>query len=213
LPEIRRPEEVGKTDDPSYCLYHRILGHPTKNYYIFKDVLQPLIDVEVLKLCPEQKKETANVTTSSLIQFGRNLPPAPTRVVSIPKGELRVINTDPYNQKEKGLVPVPTPRGETMWVHPDIVESQQWMTVTNTKSKGKAKVSSNNVVGIFTRENEEDVASFTRSGDEESTFAADTGTPPTSKIRSGKQYLKHCFDVVCQNSSERRCETIYSLLF
>jgi len=39
LSEARRPEEVGKTDNPSFCLYHRILGHPTKNCYIFKDVL------------------------------------------------------------------------------------------------------------------------------------------------------------------------------
>jgi len=39
LPKIRCPKEVGKTDDPSYCLYHRMLGHPTKNFYIFKDIL------------------------------------------------------------------------------------------------------------------------------------------------------------------------------
>ena len=50
LPEVRRPEEVGKTDDPNYCLYHMMLGHPTKDCYIFKDVLQALIDDEVLKL-------------------------------------------------------------------------------------------------------------------------------------------------------------------
>jgi len=36
---IKRPEEVEKTDDPNYCLYHKILGHPIKNCYIFKDVL------------------------------------------------------------------------------------------------------------------------------------------------------------------------------
>ena len=64
------------------------------------------------------------------------------------------------------------------------------MTVTNRKSKGKAKASSNNVVGISRRETEEDVASLTSSGEEESAFAADTGTPPTSKTRSDKQYLK-----------------------
>jgi len=50
LLEIRCPEEVGKTDDPNYCLYRRMLGHPTKNCYIFKDVFQVLIDAEVLKL-------------------------------------------------------------------------------------------------------------------------------------------------------------------
>jgi len=53
LSEIRRLKEVGKTDDPSYCLYHRMLGHPTKNCYIFKDVLQALINAEVLKFRPE----------------------------------------------------------------------------------------------------------------------------------------------------------------
>jgi len=64
-----------------------------------------------------------------------------------------VINVDPRNKKEKVLIPVPTPRGETMWVHPDIVENQQWTTVTNRKSKGKAKASSSNVAG----ETEEDI--------------------------------------------------------
>jgi len=53
LPEIRHLEEVGKTDDPSYFLYYRMLGHPTKSCYIFKDVLQTLIDAKVLKLRPE----------------------------------------------------------------------------------------------------------------------------------------------------------------
>ena len=41
------------TDNPNYCLYHRMLGHPTKSYYIFKDILQALIDAKVLKLRPE----------------------------------------------------------------------------------------------------------------------------------------------------------------
>ena len=50
LLEVRRPDEIGKTDDPNYCLYYKMLGHPTKNCYIFKDVLQALIDVDILKL-------------------------------------------------------------------------------------------------------------------------------------------------------------------
>jgi len=114
LPEIRRLEEVRKTDDPNYCLYHRMLGYPTKSCYIFKDVLPALINADVLKLRPEQKKMTANRTATSSIQFGGDLPPVPTGVVPIPKGELRVINLDPHNYKEKDLVHVFTPRGETM---------------------------------------------------------------------------------------------------
>ena len=43
LPEARRPEEVGKTDNLNYCLYHKMLGHPTKSCYIFKDILQAMM--------------------------------------------------------------------------------------------------------------------------------------------------------------------------
>ena len=66
--EARRPEEVGKTDNPNYCLYHKMLGHHTKSFSIFKDILQALIDAEVLKLGPEQKKVTANMM--SFLQLG-----------------------------------------------------------------------------------------------------------------------------------------------
>ena len=69
-----------------------------------------------------------------------------------------------------------------MWVHPSIVESQQWTIVTNRKSKDKAKTSSSNVVGIFTRETKENVTSLTSLEKEELAFAADTVTPLTSKI-------------------------------
>ena len=58
LHETRRPEEVGKTDNPNY-MYHSMLGHPTKSCYVFKDIRQALIDAKVLKLRPEQKKVTA----------------------------------------------------------------------------------------------------------------------------------------------------------
>ena len=101
-----------------------------------------------------------------------------------------MINTNPHNQKEKCLIPVPIPRGETMWVHPDIVKSQQWMIVTSRKSKGKAKASSSNVAGISTRETEEDVVSLTSSGEEESAFTADASAFPMLETRSCKQYLK-----------------------
>jgi len=60
-----------------------MLGHPLKSCYIFKDILQALIDAEVLKLRPEQKKVTPNITL--FLQFG-NQPPTLARVVPIPKG-------------------------------------------------------------------------------------------------------------------------------
>src|SRR3954467_12268955 len=55
LPEPRNPEDVGKTDDPCYCLYDWGLGHPTKNCWSFKDKLQLLVDAGALRLKTEQK--------------------------------------------------------------------------------------------------------------------------------------------------------------
>jgi len=82
LPKARRLDEVGKTDNPNYCLYHRMLGHPTRSCYLFKDVLQASIDAEVLKLCLKQKKMIANMT--SFLQFG-DQPPTSAGVVPIAK--------------------------------------------------------------------------------------------------------------------------------
>jgi len=137
-----------------------MVEHPTTSCYIFKDVIQALIDADLLRLRPEQKKVIANMTSP---QFGKDLPSVPARVVSIPKGELNVINIDSHHKEEKGLVHVSAPRGEIMWVHTDIIQSQQWTTVTRRKSKGKAGASHCNVASVSSRETEEGVASLTDS--------------------------------------------------
>ena len=56
LREAKCPEEVSKTNDPNYFLSHRMVGHPIKSCYIFKDSLQALIDVDVLKLCQSKRR-------------------------------------------------------------------------------------------------------------------------------------------------------------
>ena len=121
LHEARRPEDVGKVDDPKYCLYHRMIGHPTQSCYIFKDMLQALIDADVLKLRPDQQVVTANAVS---LQF-RDMPPVPAGVTPVPEAELRLINADLHGCREKGLTPISAPRGEIMWVHPDLIKDQQ----------------------------------------------------------------------------------------
>src|SRR4051812_29276974 len=118
LPEPRNPEDLGKTDDPRYCLYHRALGHPTKSCWSLKDKLQALVDAGALRLKTEQKTATANMT--SCIQFGQS-PPTPTAVYPIHAVETRIINSDPYRQREKGLVRTTLPGGGAMWIHPDLL--------------------------------------------------------------------------------------------
>ena len=127
--------KLGRLMIPTTVYITRCWGYLTKSCYIFKDVLQILIDADVLKPRSEQKKMTTNMTTIAPLHFGRHLPLAPIGVVPIPKEELRVINTNPCNKKEKGLVSVSTPQREIMWVHPNLIETQQWMTITNRKAK------------------------------------------------------------------------------
>ncbi|TKC11878.1 hypothetical protein, partial [Robertmurraya kyonggiensis] len=40
LPEPKKPKEVSKTDDPTFCPYHRCLGHTIENCITFKDWLE-----------------------------------------------------------------------------------------------------------------------------------------------------------------------------
>jgi hypothetical protein len=37
LPECKRPADMGKSDDPNYCPYHRILGHTIEDCWVFKE--------------------------------------------------------------------------------------------------------------------------------------------------------------------------------
>src|SRR5436853_7061650 len=94
LPEPKNPEDVSKTDDPRYCLYHRGLGHPTKSCWTLKDKFQALVDAGALKLKTEQMTATANMTLC--LQFGQS-PPTPATVFPIPAVEMRIINSDPYH--------------------------------------------------------------------------------------------------------------------
>ena len=68
LSEARHPNEIGRTNDPKYCLYHRMVHHPTDKCYVLKDRIQALIDAGVLTLKTEQKKVTANMVT---LEFGK----------------------------------------------------------------------------------------------------------------------------------------------
>jgi len=50
LPEVRHPNEVGRTNDPNYCLFYMMVHHSTNKCFVLKDKIQAFIDVEVLTL-------------------------------------------------------------------------------------------------------------------------------------------------------------------
>ena len=55
LPEPRRPDEVGRTNDPNYYLFHRMVHHPASRCNVLKDKIQALIGVGILTLELERK--------------------------------------------------------------------------------------------------------------------------------------------------------------
>ena len=61
------------------------------------------------------------------------------RSSSYPERGIKGTHINSHHQQEKGLVPVPTPQREIIWVHPDLVEGQQWTTLTNMKFRAKQK--------------------------------------------------------------------------
>src|SRR3954463_15458482 len=133
LPEPRNFKDVGKTDDPRYCLYHRGLGHPTKNCWSLKDKLQALVDAGALRLKAEYKTVMANMT--SCLRFGQS-PPTPTAVY--PK--VRIVNSDPHFQQEKRLVSIHVSGGGTICLHPDLLDDvRPWTMISCRKSRGKTK--------------------------------------------------------------------------
>lgn len=74
-----------KTNDPNYCLYHRIIGYPNKNCNIFKDKIQALIKAGVIQIKAKEKRVIANIAT-----FQMGSLEVPLGATHIPKGELRV---------------------------------------------------------------------------------------------------------------------------
>ncbi|KAI3457318.1 hypothetical protein Pfo_013981 [Paulownia fortunei] len=65
LPEMKRPEEAGRVDDPKYCKYHHLVGHPIHDCFIFKDKVMQLARQGKISL--EEDNATANLIT---IEFG-----------------------------------------------------------------------------------------------------------------------------------------------
>ena len=64
-----------------------------------------------------------------------------------------------------------------MWVHPTLVEGQEWITVTNRKSRGKAKTSPCNVVSASSSEAKTDLASVTDFEEETIVLAVEVSAP------------------------------------
>ncbi|KAH0686458.1 hypothetical protein KY284_017011 [Solanum tuberosum] len=58
LPEMKRPDEAGKADDPNYCKYHRLVSHPLEKCFVFKDRVMRLVNEK--KIVLDDEKASSN---------------------------------------------------------------------------------------------------------------------------------------------------------
>ena len=53
LSDAQRSNEVGRTNNPNYYLFHKMVHHPTDKCFVLKDKIQALVDAGVLTLKSE----------------------------------------------------------------------------------------------------------------------------------------------------------------
>ena len=90
LPEFWWSEEVGHTNDPNYCLFHRMVDHLTSRYFVLKDKIQVLVDARVLTLKLEQKKVNGNMVTLNFETFSKTT--VQDGLTPVPKARLDIVN-------------------------------------------------------------------------------------------------------------------------
>ena len=75
LPECKRPEEMGRTNDLKYCKYHRVVNHTVEKCFVLKDL--------ILRLAKEGKillnLDEAVGSNHATFNFGS---PSPTKMQS-----------------------------------------------------------------------------------------------------------------------------------
>jgi hypothetical protein len=160
-----------------------MVNHPTKACYILKDKIQALLEAGVMTLQPEHKKVTTNMVT---VEFGQGFPkvPVPCGVVPVPRAEMRIINSDPHQQEKKGMVQYATPSGQSMWVHPDLLEDEQWTSVTSKRSKGKGKAC--HIVSASLEDEGAETASLTDSDEDRVALTTQAEPIPAPGMQTGK---------------------------
>ncbi|KAL0428072.1 UNVERIFIED_CONTAM: hypothetical protein Slati_2982000 [Sesamum latifolium] len=70
LPEMKRPEEAERKDDPKYCKYHHLVGHAIQDYFMFKDKVMQLARQGKISL--EEDSEARNSITIKSGYFDEN---------------------------------------------------------------------------------------------------------------------------------------------
>ncbi|KAL4651247.1 hypothetical protein ACB092_01G145500 [Castanea dentata] len=119
LPEMKRPKEADQTNDPKYCKYHRLIGHPIERCFVLKDKIMELayqgkitFDDEVVT---SNLAMVASTTTSTFltIQFG-SFEPIEVKV-PFPPIPILEISDDDLHRDEHAYKDEPSVTNEEGW--------------------------------------------------------------------------------------------------
>uniref|UniRef100_A0A2N9E6Y6 Uncharacterized protein n=1 Tax=Fagus sylvatica TaxID=28930 RepID=A0A2N9E6Y6_FAGSY len=129
LPECKRPEEMGRTNDPKYCKYHRVVSHTVEKCFVLKDL--------ILRLAREGKilldLDEAVGSNHATFTFGS---PSPTKTQSplmlTPGASCKRIQ---FGTLEPVCLPCLEPQEDADIEDKPSSEEEGWTLVTHRKSR------------------------------------------------------------------------------
>jgi hypothetical protein len=129
LPKCKRPEEMGRTNDPKYCKYHRVVSHTVEKCFILKDL--------ILRLAKEGKVlldlDEAVGSNHATFTFGS---PSPTKTQSplmlTPRASCKRIQ---FGTLEPVCLPCLEPQEDVDIEDKLSSEGEGWTLVTHRKSR------------------------------------------------------------------------------
>ena len=117
LLEPKRPGDVGKTNDPRYCPYHQMVSHPLNQCFVVREKINEMWKNGVITFDKDYGSASVNMVTCG--QTSKS----PKKKITT---SFKVINKI---QASEELVPYPTSDGQPIWVHPDLLEDENWEVV------------------------------------------------------------------------------------
>ena len=132
----------------------------------------------------------------------------PDGTYPVPAPWLEVKHPPAKTQDNEGLVPLTLETGEVMWIHPDLVQDEQWDS-KRPKSKGK----SCNVISILPDDGNLTTASLSDSEGERHACTTQTDVPQPMGTRSGKSYLKQYEKATGEDTTANDVSTSTSIRF
>ena len=135
LPEMKRPEEAEKFNDPNYCMYHRLVSHPTQRCFVLKDKIVALASQGTILL--EEEKDVAS-TNQVNVTFGSFDPVILHEKLQQLKRPIQFGCFDPLDVEmllHHTEQPITNGGNYNEEVHSDIADDEGWILVTRKKKK------------------------------------------------------------------------------